>query len=138
MDKNISIEDRYFDVLHNIESAIVSVYRINPDLSDYEVDKALVALWDSYRADQQGKSYTLPVMNENTDAVYAIMQKICDWRLGRDVKFETEDGESLSEVPPISVDEIGVCLKRIRKSVAKWSKRSGRQGYLRFIADFIP
>ena len=138
MDANTPIEDRYFDVLHNIESAIVSVYRVNPDLSDYEVDKALSVLCDSYRAEQQVKPYLLPAMNKNTDAVHAIMQTMCDWRLGRDVKFETEGGKSLPEIPPISVDEILVCLKRIRKSVAKWSKRGGRQGYLRFIADFIP
>ena len=138
MDENIPIEDRYFDVLHNIESAIVSVYRVNLDLSDYEVDKALSALCDSYRAEEQGKPYVLPAMNENTDAVYAIAQRICDWRLGRDVKFETEGGQPLPDVPPISVAEILVCLKRIRKSVAKWSKRGGRQGYLFFIADFIP
>ncbi|MDO9303119.1 MAG: hypothetical protein Q7T89_17150 [Anaerolineales bacterium] len=138
MDANTPIEDRYFDVLHNIESAIVSVYRVNPDLSDYEVDKALAVLCDSYRAGEQVKPYLLPAMNKNTDAVYAVTQRICDWRLGRDVKFETESGKSLPEVPPISVDEILVCLKRIRKSVAKWSKRGGRQGYLFFIADFIP
>lgn len=138
MDENIPIEDRYFDVLHNIESAIVSVYRVNPDSSDYEVDKALATLSDSYRAEEQGKPYTLPAMNKNTDAVYGVTKTMCDWRLGRDVKFETEGGKSLPEVPPISVDEILVCLKRIRKSVAKWSKHGGRQGYLHFIADFIP
>ncbi len=138
MDANTPIEERYFDVLHNIESAIVSVYRATPDLSDYEVDKALSVLCDSYRTELQVRPYILPAMNKNTDAVYAITQKICDWRLGRDVKLETEGGQPLPDVPPISVAEILVCLKRIRKSVAKWSKRGGRQGYLYFIADFIP
>lgn len=52
MDENIPVEDRYFDVLHNIESAIVSVYRAHPELTDYEVDKALAALWDSYHAEE--------------------------------------------------------------------------------------
>lgn len=138
MDENIPIEDRYFDVLQNIESAIVSVYRVTPDLSDYEVDKALTALCDSYKSEGQVKPYILPAMNKNTDAVFYIVQKMCDWRLGRDVKLETEGDQSLPEVPPISMDEILVCLKRIRKSVMKWSKRGGRQGYLRFIVDFIP
>ncbi|MCJ7433873.1 MAG: hypothetical protein MUO77_10335 [Anaerolineales bacterium] len=138
MDENIPIEDRYFDALHNIESAIVSVYRVHLELTDYEVDKALAALWDSYHAEEQGKPYTQPAMNENTDAVYGVMQTICDWRLGRDVKIESEDGQPFLDTPPIFISEILACLKRIRKSVSKWSKRSGRQGYLYFISDFIP
>ena len=138
MDDNAPVEDRYFDVLQNIESAIVSVYRITPDLSDYEVDKALAALVDSYRAEAQGKAPILPAMNKNTDAVFDIVQTMCDWRLGRDVKFEVEDGQRLPDISPLSVDEVLTCLKRIRKSVTKWSKRGGRQGYLRFIVEFVP
>jgi hypothetical protein len=138
VDENIPIEDRYFDVLHNIESAIVSVYRVHPEMTDYDVDKALAALWDSYHTDEQGKPYTQPAMNENTEAVYDITQTMCDWRLGRDVKFETEDGQPLPDISPVSVGEILLCIKRIRKSVSKWSKRGGRQGYLYFISGFVP
>lgn len=38
---------------------------------------------------------------------------------------------------PISLDEIIVCLKRIRKSIQFWSKQGGRQGYLNYVDGFI-
>jgi hypothetical protein len=131
-------EDKNLDILQNIESAIVSIYRVTPDLSDYEVDKALSALWDSYHVEGLEKTYAPPAMNENTDAVFAIAQTICDWRLGREGKSETENSQPFPDISPTSVDVILAYLKRIRKSVAKWTKRGGRQGYVRFISDFIP
>jgi hypothetical protein len=35
------------------------------------------------------------------------------------------------------VDVIIACLKRIRKSVEKWNKQGGRQGYLTFVEQFV-
>ena len=131
-------EEKNLSVLQNIEAAIVCVYRVTPDLSDYEVDKALSALWDSYHFEELGKTYTAPAMNENVDAVFYIAKTICDWRLGREVKIETENNQPFPDISPTSVEVILACLKRIRKSVAKWTKRGGRQGYVRFISDFIP
>jgi len=46
----MGLEDKYLDVLQNIEFAIVSVYRKESDLSDYEVMDALDALINLYRA----------------------------------------------------------------------------------------
>jgi hypothetical protein len=76
-------------------------------------------------------------MNENTDAVFGLTQTISDWRLGRDVELKSEGGQPFPDVSPISVGEILLCLKRIRKSVSRWSKRGGRQGYLYFIDNNI-
>lgn len=36
-----SFEDKYLDVLQNIEMAIVGVYRQHKDLLDYDVDRVL-------------------------------------------------------------------------------------------------
>ena len=45
----MALEDVHFDVLQNIEFAIVSVYRKQHDLRDVEVMRALDALIDVYR-----------------------------------------------------------------------------------------
>jgi hypothetical protein len=37
-----------------------------------------------------------------------------------------------------TVDEIILCLKRLRKSVKLWTTDYGRQGYLNYIAQFSP
>jgi len=36
-----------------------------------------------------------------------------------------------------TVDEILGCLRKIRKSVDRWNKRGGQQGYLQFVSNFI-
>jgi hypothetical protein len=38
---------------------------------------------------------------------------------------------------PKTVDEIITCLKRIQKSIRRWNKEGGRQGYLNFISEFV-
>jgi hypothetical protein len=41
-------------------------------------------------------------------------------------------------VPPLALDEIIVCLKRIRKSIRKWTKEGGQRGYMNFVDEYIP
>lgn len=36
-----------------------------------------------------------------------------------------------------STDEVLACLQRIHKSVQRWTKRKGRQGYLTFVAQYV-
>ncbi|MCQ3947424.1 MAG: hypothetical protein DPW21_12125 [Anaerolineae bacterium] len=129
------VEEEYLDVLQNIEWAILSVYRENPQLFDYDVDKALNALWMGYRSEQIGKAKPPPAFNELQDLLYERVRAICEWRLGRNpVQKEGEDGEVVDLSPePLTHDVILACIKRIRKSVEFWTKEGGRQGYLYFI-----
>jgi hypothetical protein len=127
-------EERFADVLQNIESAIISVYRANPALVDYEVDGGLGALIVHYGAVRQGKEPPPPPTDENRRRVFEAVRRICDWRLGR--------GEPLPGFEPFpgpqSIDDIVACLKRVRKSAQGWTKRGGRTGYLTFIRKYIP
>jgi len=50
----MAFEDKYLDVLQNIEFAIVSVYHEHNDLNDYEVMNALDALIERYRLESHG------------------------------------------------------------------------------------
>ena len=42
------------------------------------------------------------------------------------------------EDQPVTANEILNCLKKIKTSAVKWTKRSGRKGYLDFTKDFFP
>ncbi len=131
-----AFEDEYMDVLQNIEMAIVSVYRENHSLLDYDVDKVLNILWTEYRNEKQGRAAPAPKLGENAQLVYERVKEMCEWRLGR-TDLIAGDVPAGSKPEPISVDEIMDCLKRIRKSVALWNKQGGRQGYLYFIDNNI-
>ena len=126
-----SFEDEYLDVLQNIEMAILSVFREHDDLLDYDVDKVLNLLWTEYRNEKQGRITSAPRLGERAQMVYQRVKEVCEWRLGR--RKEKIRGWFKAQLPPISIDEIMDCLKRIRKSIDLWNKQGGRQGYLYFI-----
>lgn len=130
-----SIEDEYLDVLQNIETAIVSVYSEQRELTDYDVDKALNILWTEYRNEKIAKVVPAPRFNENAQMVYDRVKHVCEWRLGR--VGEKTDKWFKVKPEPITIDVVMDCLKRIRKSVDLWHKEGGRQGYLYFIENNI-
>ena len=51
--------------------------------------------------------------------------------------FVDEAGKSMDLSPePITLDEIIACLKRVRKSINRWHRRGGHQGYLTFVDQY--
>ena len=49
----LNVEEEYLDILQNIEFAIMSVYRDNPLLVDFDVEAAINALISLYHAESQ-------------------------------------------------------------------------------------
>ncbi len=50
----------------------------------------------------------------------------------------TESGLPFEEGPDSKThDEIIACLKRVKKSVQRWNKHGGRQGYLNFVQQYV-
>jgi hypothetical protein len=126
-------EERYEDVLQNIEFSIVAVHRDHPELLDYDVDAALEALISRYGAEARGRTpreHTLPGLRGE---VYDAVLYICEWRIGR----AAPDDNPATVAERKSAEELAACLKRVRTSVQRWTKERGRQGYLTFIARFV-
>ncbi len=134
-----SFEDEYLDDLQNIEASIVSVYREHPELTDYQVDSALEALSRTYSKEKSagGTGEVSPILPKGDLAreVYNAMKLACDFRLGREHAVDEE--EQPISLEPLTLDEIVVCLKRLRKSVSTWNKQSGTRGYLDYISQFL-
>jgi hypothetical protein len=128
-------EEDYLDVLQNIESAIISVYREHTELLDFQVENVLNALILAYQAEQQSRSPNPARFSPLEQEVHDRVRTICEWRLGRENL--SREGIEFAGPERLSLEEISACLKRIRKSVQKWSRREGRQGYLRFVDEFI-
>ncbi len=129
----MTFEEEYQGVLQNIETAIIMIYRQHPDLTDYDVEVAVNALVKGYQSDNWQTD--LPTVRQS---LHDIVKSTCEWRLGR-APFPFGDApEELTEVSPLTEKEIIACLRRIQKSIKKWTKHYGRQGYLQFVNDFIP
>ena len=117
----MKVEEQYLDALQNIESGIMRVFRADPSILDLDAKDAVAALMRHYRAAPlAGKSQARlkPDSSPVTDA--------------------DEDAE-LGPAPahPNTLDDIGICLNHIRKSIDFWNKRNGRQGYLYFVAQYV-
>ena len=129
----MGIEEQHLDVLQNIEFAIVSVSREWPDMTDYEVMRALEAVIDVYKAEIFKHDPRESILSEMEVALYEAVRDVCQCRLGRD-NDETPAG---CGPPSITVDKVILCLKKILKSVNRWNKSGGRTGYLSFIVQYV-
>jgi hypothetical protein len=129
-------EEQYQDVLQNIEVAIMQVYRAHPDLLDYHVEDALQALASEYAAEQQGRTPRPVQLRELRYTVYAAVKQMCEWRLGRAMSPGEAGGDALAPEPK-TLEEMTACLRRIQKSVRRWNKHGGRQGYLDFVRQYV-
>jgi hypothetical protein len=133
-------EEEYLDVLQNLEFGIVQVARQNPEMVDWQVQSAVEALMAFYRARAAGNpdpelaSDLAPLAQETHDLVYSI----AEWLVGQG-EVRNKEGERV-DIPfePLTGQEIYDCLKRIRKSIRRWTKRAGRRGYLNYIDQFLP
>ncbi len=131
----MKVEEEYQDVLQNIEMVIVAVYKEHPELNDYQVDTALEALGRTYQREKVGGEPVLPKGERALD-VYNSVKMVCEWRLGRENVVD-EEGQPMNIGEALSVDEIQLCLKRLRKSISTWSKHGGSQGYLNYVQQFV-
>ena len=80
----MDVEEEYLDILQNIEFAIMSVYRDNPLLVDFDVEAAINALISLYHAQSQSHEARRTNLNERATLVYERVEAMCDWRLGRE------------------------------------------------------
>jgi hypothetical protein len=132
----VKVEEQYFDVLQNIEAAIVTAYDDNPSLLDLDVMDALDMLVRSYTLEERGVSSRRPAASGPTQRVLDVVRRVCEWRLGRQ-SLDADPGEGRLTSGHLSIGELVLCLKRLRKSVRLWTERGGRQGYLDYVRHFL-
>lgn len=131
------IEEEHPDVLQNIEFVVAQHYRDHPDTTDYGVARVYEALLDAYAAENIGREPRPWTPTEGEEALFGRTKEMCDWWLGRNPHLFSDSGTPTPPPRELDPDTLRLCLKRLRKSVQKWTKRAGRQGYLTFIEQFM-
>jgi hypothetical protein len=131
----MSIEQERMDVMQNLEFAVAVVYQRNSTMTDYAVVRTYEALLQAYSAEVDGRP-AKPFVAEGAEAeLFQRVRQMCEWRLGR-ATISTIFDEA-PDCEPLDVPTLIRCLKRLVRSVNKWTKHGGRQGYLNFMAKFI-
>ena len=133
----MKVEAQYFDVLQNIETAIVSVYEIDARLLDVDVLDALDVLIRNYALEEQGAGTRTSRLSGPAQRVHDVARRICEWRLGRQRLNTANPPAGRRGSGELSLAELVLCLKRIRKSVRLWNEQGGRQGYLDYVRQFL-
>jgi hypothetical protein len=131
----MDVEEEHLDILQNLEFGIMTVYRQNPLLVDFDVEAAVSALITRYHAESENHELRQPKLNERARLVFEAVEAMCEWRLGREA-FVPDGSAQALRMEPVTLDVIVACLKRIRKSIQRWNKEGGRQGYLKFVEQF--
>ena len=129
------VEDEFQDVLQNIEFAIVTEFRRDNLVLDMNVLDAVNALTRWYEAEEEGRNPPKAPFSDRSQKTFDAARGACEWRLGRHPGPPYPPCEDVSELN--SPAEIVACLKRLRKSIERWSKQGGRQGYLSFVKQYI-
>jgi hypothetical protein len=129
------IEEDRLDVMQNLEFAVARAYQRHPEMTDYAVLRTYEALLQAYAAEVTGRT-PKPASAEGLEAeLLEQVKQMCEWRLGRGAL--SFDQDEAPECEPLDVPTLILCLKRLVKSVNKWTKHGGRKGYLDFMTQFI-
>ena len=124
------VVEEYMAVLHGFEVAVVSLARREPGLLDYDVEAALEALAARCRAEAQGRTPPPERLEGVRGALYRELLRVAEGWMGR--------GEAVYEIEGLlGADEIAACLKRLIRSVRRWSREGGRKGYLTFVRGYV-
>ena len=127
-----------FDVLQNLEFAIVQMARRHPEMSDWDALIAVETLMQVYRAEVAGREARPQELDPLAEEVCTVVRGMAEWRLGRG-SFVDDAGEPMGfPGEAITAEEMYACLRRIRRSIQKWTKRDGRRGYLTYADRFFP
>jgi DNA-binding HxlR family transcriptional regulator len=131
------IEEQHLDVLQNIEFVVAQKYRACPQMTDYAVLRVYEALIDLYAGENIGRAPRAWNPTDQEQELFEATKEMCEWWLGRKPDLFTGSEETQSPPRDIDLETMLLCLKRLRRSVQKWTKRSGRQGYLQFMSQFV-
>ena len=140
----MDITEEYEDVLQNLEFPIMDHFRRYPALLDWEVKRSLEATIEHYRAEYAKRPPRNSHLSNVEQMITECLITVCEWRLGR-VDVDAVMGMTEHFAYQFNKDnfiktpeELQKCLKRIIKSVDRWSRVGGKQGYLNFTSQFFP
>jgi hypothetical protein len=127
-------DDKNLDLLQNLEFGIIDVYRADPELLDFDAAEAIEALARHYRAVQDGRTPPVTELSPRASKVFARVQEFCEWRLGN---APLKAAGTELEGTPVLIDDVVSSLRKILRSIPRWTKQGGRRGYLDFVKQFL-
>jgi hypothetical protein len=124
------------DVLYHLELTVLRVWTQDRSLIDLEVADVFDALARRYALEERGQPSKPLRLTPKAERLYEALLEVSEAQLGRRNRPEEKTGFPFrTDVHP---SELRTAFKRLSRSVATWSERGGRQGYLEYISEFLP
>jgi hypothetical protein len=131
--------ENHEETLKEIEIAVITLYRRQPELSDWNVDLVYQALQRLYKAEVDQRPAAAAKLSEIERELYDSLKSVCDsWMADRPAVKKSAWKKPALPDPPKTHQDILSCLKALRSSLKLWNKNFGRVGYLEYINQFIP
>jgi hypothetical protein len=132
MDK---IQD-FTEVVYPIELAVLDVWEREPSLLDLEVADVFDVLARRYTLEDRGQASSAPRLSPQAALLYETVWSVSEAQTGRQPVPQRE--LRIAFRTDVTAAELAMCFKRLSRSVATWSERGGRQGYLEYISQLLP
>jgi hypothetical protein len=134
-----NVEEEFMDVLQNIEYALITVYKEDEEMTDYEAEEAINSLIRLYTAEQRKRAEPKLDLSGPAELAFERVKVMCEMRMGRE---KLQSGDENKEpfdfnLEPIALNDLIACLKRVRRSIQKWNRDYGRRGYYDFVSQFV-
>ena len=126
-------KDDYLDVLQFLETAVITVWRSHPEMTDHAVARAYEAAFESYRAQARNQVPKTAALQGIDSTIFQALNLACETRIGKTPTAPEMD----KRVQIVTVEILVDCLRELKKSVERHTKSGGRQGYLNFVSRFI-
>jgi len=131
--------ENHEETLKEIETVVITLYRRNPELSDWNVDLVYQALQRIYKAEVDGHPAPPAKLSLIEQELYDSLKPVCNaWIVGRPAAKQPLLKKIVAPETPKTRQDILNCLRTLRTSLKLWDKNFGRFGYLKYIDQFFP
>lgn len=122
--------------LRELESAVLELWRRQPELTDYTAGRAYEAAFQHYRARTRGHEPKPPALTGLGLDTFNAVREVCERLLIAGAA--PVQGMPNGNTDPVSLEKMVEFLRELTRSVERHTKLSGRQGYLAFVRSFFP
>src|SRR5678815_1793348 len=105
------VEEKFLDVMQNIESALVSTYKAYPDMVDYDALDAVNALIRVYQSEVRTRPAPTLKLSPLSQTAFEQVKATCEWRLGRAQPQGLKERLFDSGSAPLTLADMIDCLK---------------------------
>ena len=128
-------KDEDLPALREIESAVLQLWRGNPDMNNYDVRRAYEAAYRAARREARGQEPEDHGLSGVEADLYAAIRQACEKLLT--VGPEPMKGLPEGNTAPVERDQLSTYLRELGRSVERHTREGGRQGYLNFLRQFL-